>query len=584
MAPSVRSLQEDPPEVGTNQPLSETQFKTETRGLGLDAFDERALQFHWYLALRNWSAVEKCLARLDHFNFTDSKLVQINLKILKAMAAYYRGQLREAAAGFRAVRPELLELDLAPQRWQVQLLWKRCLDKLGENPAERANLASDNELLLEQMGSSLPLQDRIVFLLNKPTQEEEELARLVWTLQDLDIAKQSDVIHKLRQSVAKWRGLSRLVDRIYRQREALAFLNVIGSASQQEWPRTHLWRRILLCSPRRASIVFLSLPDSVFVARLSWMSVEFKVAHTSRQRVRELVRQWHESVSLSRPDVARQVSRVLSDELGISTMLSNLPHRVRALTVLPDDALHGFPFAALEHQGKYLPERFALSVGYRLGPAKRSRKRRSQAQRAVLVGITAGHPKLARTTDQIAHVQNWLKDRGISDSVLWNRCATPEKVKSEMQQSTFFHISCHGDFVQSKPEATGLRLMDETGADAILSLPDLFNLDLSQMQLTVLMSCWGADNFILPGRWVTSLPEVLWRSGAQSIVGSLWEVSEDSAIEFVRNFYSALEKLPVDQALQTAQMLTIKKSLRGNIDPVDWAGFQVYGDTNRIQM
>jgi CHAT domain-containing protein len=583
-APSVRSLQEDSTLVATNQSPRNTQFKTETPGLGFDAFEERALQFYWYLALGDWSAVQKCLARLDTFHSSESRLVQLDLKILKATAEYYRGQLGDADAGFRAARAELLELGLLPQRWQLQVLWKRCLDKLNVSPDERASLAAENDSLLEHMGNSLPLHDRIVFLLNKPTQEEEELARLIWPLQDLDSVKSSGIFERLRHALSKWRGLNRLIERIYRQRESLALLAVKGSAPQHEWPRIPLWRRILFCTPKRASLLFLSLPDSVFVARLGWISIKYSVARVSRQRVREFVKTWHESVSLARPDVARRISRTLSNELGINSLLDELPHRVTALTILPDDALHGFPFAAVEHRGKYLPERFALSVAYQLGSPNRSTRRPIRAPRALLVGIPAGHPELPKTVDQIGLVRTWLTGRKIAYTELWNRCATPEKVKHAMQHASLFHVSCHGDFVQGRPEATGLRLMDSTGADGILSLPELFDLDLSKIKLAVLMSCWGADNFILPGRWIISLPEVLWRSGTQSVVASLWEVSEDCAIAFVGNFYSALAKLPVDRALQTAQITAIQNSARDNIDPVDWAGFQVYGNPNRLQI
>jgi CHAT domain-containing protein len=199
----------------------------------------------------------------------------------------------------------------------------------------------------------------------------------------------------------------------------------------------------------------------------------------------------------------------------------------------------------------------------------------------LLVGVTEGKPRLPKTKAQVEYVQQWLGLHGVKSTPLWNEAATPIVVKERLQQASFFHISCHGAFAQEKPEDTGLQLVTSSGSIVLLSLQELFQLDLSRLHLATLISCWGADNFILPGRWIISLPEVFWRAGARGVIASLWEVSEDRACQFVNAFYSALPGRSADRALQKAQLDAIKRS--GN-DPVDWAGFQMYGTPVRLRI
>jgi CHAT domain-containing protein len=116
---------------------------------------------------------------------------------------------------------------------------------------------------------------------------------------------------------------------------------------------------------------------------------------------------------------------------------------------------------------------------------------------------------------------------------------------------------------------------------------------LSQCQHITLSSCWSADNFIVPGRWIISLPETLWRSGAGGVLGSLWAADDDVAAAFTERFYAELERMPRDVALRKVQLACIANQLgcrragSALIDtstPEFWAGFVLYGDTARLKM
>jgi CHAT domain-containing protein len=124
----------------------------------------------------------------------------------------------------------------------------------------------------------------------------------------------------------------------------------------------------------------------------------------------------------------------------------------------------------------------------------------------------------------------------------------------------------------------------------VLSLRELYRMNLNRLQHVTLSSCWSADNFILPGRWIISLPETFWRAGAKSILACLWPVVDSFAVSFMRRFYERLAKLPRDEALRLTQV----DCLKGNLpncngmeisSPIYWAGFQLLNlDTHMIEV
>src|SRR5438128_1386780 len=91
---------------------------------------------------------------------------------------------------------------------------------------------------------------------------------------------------------------------------------------------------------------------------------------------------WRGAACSSGPGAARRTADELGRGLLLPEVLAHLPRKTRALTLVPDDSLHGFPFAALVHEGRHLVESFALSVAFdRRPPAKPSAARAARASR-----------------------------------------------------------------------------------------------------------------------------------------------------------------------------------------------------------
>lgn len=175
-----------------------------------------------------------------------------------------------------------------------------------------------------------------------------------------------------------------------------------------------------------------------------------------------------------------------------------------------------------------------------------------------------------------------MNSRKINYLTLQNSYAYKDAIIESIAKVSLLHIACHGAFNASQPDQSGLVLIDEDGKQDILTLRELSQINLTKLRHVTLSSCWSADHFILPGRWIISLPETLWRSGTHSILGCLWEIDDKVAVSFMTSFYNYLDKFPRDEALRRTQLDCLFGRLPNcNIDtanPLFWAGFNLYGN------
>src|SRR5271165_1269905 len=224
--------EEPEPEVRLN-PTAE--FRVRTDGFSLEDFQLRALQVQFYLGNGRVEAAKNSLQRLQSFANSDSRLVQLGLEAMRATDLYFGHRTNEALALLRKIAAAYGELGMLPDQWRAQVLWKRCLEQLGSPASERVALAIENERLLATMAGSLSIEERIVFLLNKPTELEEQLARKIRELQDLP-ASQNGLYGRLLYLYRQARTLNSILDDVYWQREATAEIRLNPKAASARTP------------------------------------------------------------------------------------------------------------------------------------------------------------------------------------------------------------------------------------------------------------------------------------------------------------------------------------------------------------
>jgi len=203
-------------------------------------------------------------------------------------------------------------------------------------------------------------------------------------------------------------------------------------------------------------------------------------------------------------------------------------------------------------------------------------------------------PPLPGVPVELQHVTDWLAARGLNcqrldDVTRATRWPAKATVAEWLPRAALFHIACHGIFNPDQPDGSGMVFVPSPNQWEVLSLRELSALNLTGLQHATLSSCWSADHFVLPGRWIISLPETLYRAGAHSVLGCLWPVDDRVGVGLMRRFYEYLNQHPRDEALRRAQLDCLRYQLPDDrladqAHPVFWAGYNLYGDCRRLPM
>ena len=585
----------------------------------LTFFEDRVLEFQWYLSQSDVAKASQMLSHIQAtFAHTDSELIHTKIKTLKGILAYYQGvhelqmgdphqgqrYIHQSAIILDHVRPLLYCMELRPERWQAQRVLGWCLMRSQASSRDQEVLTAETNQLLEELTNSLAPEKQAIFLLNKWTADEEYLATQIGKLKEL--RQQLKQIPVYRRPKLWWQILKRLnglANHIDHYRGILAKRTTQASqvTNHRSKRPASLWDRLLKQPWRRATISFLVLPDQIFVIRNGFLWLDFSVIPLTRLELRNSVKKWYATFELTRnsrgislkPETEERDTRTfgtqeteaIAQKLNLSSLL-NLPNYIRYLTIVPDDVLHIFPFAAVKYQEQYLIESYAINIVYETTPPDNQTLSNQVTPPPCLVGVSQESKQfsaLPGVKRELASIQNWLTQQKIAPTVMLDTAVSKEKLLSLLESIPFLHIACHGIFQNHQAEQSGLVLDPQAHPPDILSLREISNLNLGNLRHITLSACSSADHLVLPGRWVVSLPETLWRAGAHSILGSLWEVYDEFAIAFMTKFYEYLKTMPRDRALRHTQLdcLHQRLSIGGQIDtsnPEYWSGFNLYGE------
>jgi CHAT domain-containing protein len=589
----------------------------------LSLFEDYALNFQLQLSLGSKESAADHLALIKEvFQSTDSKLIRLRIVVLEGLLNYYCGHIELAQSQLSWIRQPLSDLGMAPELWQLQRVLGWCWVRLKYSQQQRRELSEETEALLARLAASLPPADRFVYLLNKWTADEEFIAAEIDHIEAVNASiAGASLFSRLWRRLKVMRLLNALLQHADSYKDALSKRTVEGTGAEiNPSASLSLWRRLWQHPRDRLTLSFLVLPDRALVVRTAWLSLDYRISPISRIELRQLVGGWHgmmrevkkarhvllkgrrpvgQDLTLDEMNErASAIASALARALQLPALLKELPKRIGALTIVPDDSLHGFPFAAILHEGKFLVERYALAIAFESFPKKTPATGSPQSE-ALLIGVSRGaaeegYRALPGAESELQQVRQWLDGRASSGTSLDIHCllndsASKKAVTKHLLRAAFLHVASHGEFHPDKPDSSGIVLIPEPDKVEVLSLRDFSRMELAALQHATIASCSAADHFILPGRWIISLPETLWRSGVGSIFGCMWEVDDDLAGLFAEHFYTHLETLPRDQALRHTQLDCLSVTPTNDQErflrsPAHWAGFNLYGDYGRLML
>jgi CHAT domain-containing protein len=152
---------------------------------------------------------------------------------------------------------------------------------------------------------------------------------------------------------------------------------------------------------------------------------------------------------------------------------------------------------------------------------------------------------------------------------------------SALNQFRILHFATHGFVNDANPELSGivLSLVDKQGKDirGYLRLGDLFNLDYPA-DLIVLSACETGLGKEIQGEGLVGLTRGLMYAGAERLVVSLWQVSDEGTAVFMQEFYKQMlqENKPANEALRATQLKMWQQEKWRN--PNYWAAFTFLGE------
>jgi CHAT domain-containing protein len=207
---------------------------------------------------------------------------------------------------------------------------------------------------------------------------------------------------------------------------------------------------------------------------------------------------------------------------------------------------------------------------------------------------------LPGTGEEIREISSLLESKSWSSTVFENSSANEKSLK-EVKNINILHIATHGFFLSDKSNnddfysiennplmRSGLLLTSAQNAfmgdhikfssgddeDGVLTAYEVMNMDLSGTQLVVLSACETGLGEVKNGEGVYGLQRAFIIAGAESLIISLWKVSDDATRDLMIRFYEIyLENHDKFEALALAQ----KDMLEKYKNPYYWGAFVISG-------
>jgi tetratricopeptide (TPR) repeat protein len=233
------------------------------------------------------------------------------------------------------------------------------------------------------------------------------------------------------------------------------------------------------------------------------------------------------------------------------------------VVVVPHGFLHYLPFHALHDGTAYLADALAVSYApsasvYALCVTKPARSRNES--------LVLGLPDAA-TPHILGEVRAVAATLPNARLFLGAR-ATRERLEEHGSTARYVHIAAHGLFRQDNPMFSSIRL-----GGSELSLFDLYQLQLSA-ELVTLSGCGTGLNVIVGGDELLGLVRGLLYAGAHSVLGTLWDVNDETTALFMKTFY---ERLRTTSDRAEAVRLAMRRLRETHPHPYHWAPFVLTG-------
>jgi CHAT domain-containing protein len=251
---------------------------------------------------------------------------------------------------------------------------------------------------------------------------------------------------------------------------------------------------------------------------------------------------------------------------------------IKQLYIIPHAVLHYLPFAVLpkndNNRSQFLIDDYVLAY--------------LPAAAALVYGDQTERPSnsvlaMAPSSTRLQFTQR--ESQSVSDlfprqhMLLLGSRATESSFKRLAGRYDVIHLATHGYFNKLNPLLSGLMLEPDAQEDGRLEVHEILELKLNA-ELVTLSACdtaLGSGYFaeVPAGDDLVGLTRAFLFAGSPSVLASLWEVNDRSAVQLMHSFYGQLRDVDKATALAKAQREMHGRGVYRH--PYYWGGFTLVG-------
>ncbi|NET01010.1 MAG: CHAT domain-containing protein [Sphaerospermopsis sp. SIO1G1] len=250
-------------------------------------------------------------------------------------------------------------------------------------------------------------------------------------------------------------------------------------------------------------------------------------------------------------------------------------NNIKTLVFVLDGTMKNIPMAALYDGEKYLIEKYSLAQtpGLQLLSPQPLQNQKLNILVAGISEARQGFTPLPGVEVEVEGIQS-----EISTQVLFNEEFTTADIENVIRETPFpiIHFATHGQFSSDAEKTFILTWDNRINVKELGELLELRDQDANNpIELLVLSACQTAQG---DRRAPLGIAGVAVRSGARSTLATLWSVDDQSAAEFMVEFYRQLAKSKITkaEAIRLAQLKLLQQPKYRN--PFYWAPFVLLGN------
>ncbi|WP_036489482.1 CHAT domain-containing protein [Myxosarcina sp. GI1] len=312
----------------------------------------------------------------------------------------------------------------------------------------------------------------------------------------------------------------------------------------------------------RETYIILQLPDG---------SLQARRISISKPNLEKIIRQWRYDLEQQENDNYILRSRQLYELLLAPIEADLVKYKIQKLTFVNDGILRNVPMSALHDGNNYLIFNYAIANSLGLDLSADVQPNFPTSDKALLFGLSEGVSEFSPLPYVDEELESISRLIPRTDSYLNHRFSLDNFVnRTESNRGNLIHIATHGTFAGTLSDSFLQAWNNKialTELETVLSERNL-NYD-ERIRLLFLSACETARG---NEKATLGMSGVALRSGVETIIGSLWSLSDRQASLLVQKFYHyAIEdELPFDMALRQAQLDLI--SMLDN-HPALWSSF-----------